>query len=595
MCSSRVLSVDEACEARPEPRPAAAPQNPLKRLHCAVQQYAWGRNSEDSEVGRPWLAARGAPWWQLAAPARRLCRCLTTVPVPPPRAGGPAGGFLGPDCGPHQAVRRAVVRREAKHVAATGCRDRAAAAHAPRTPPYYHTAATMHVARPPACPPPTHPHSSRRMGTHPSGPSLLADNGYAGQPLLTLLRDRPELLGAALPRFGCDLPFLFKVLSVGTALSIQSHPDKELAERLHAEKPEVGAESAGGRRGDVGPVREPACAILPLASCRACLLLQLIRNPGCSVLTACRKLCVTPAHSHPTSLPAAGCSANPPAHLPPLCSTPCPQIYKDANHKPEMALAITEFEALCAFVPHAELLESLEACPELAECCGSQGVEALRAAASAPDGSPQRTAALRAAFHEVMACPAERAAAYVARMCERLKADAAAGRQLSPRELLSLRLELQVGWAGCSPGCLCDGWLGCLHRWAGCSAARPVWQLAQLSGQLCTMPHLPASTLPTPQYPGDVGVLAAWFLNYLRLQPGQAVALPANEPHAYISGEIVEVMATSGEEQACWLCVVQGCVPGMCSCVQFWPLLSPLPIHVPYLAVLPLPTLPQTM
>lgn len=109
------------------------------------------------------------------------------------------------------------------------------------------------------------------------------------------------------------------------------------------------------------------------------------------------------------------------------------------------------------------------------------------------------------------------------------------------------------------------------------------------------MPHLPASTLPTPQYPGDVGVLAAWFLNYLRLQPGQAVALPANEPHAYISGEIVEIMATSGEEQACWLCVVRGRVPGMCSFVQFWPLSAPLPIHVPYPAVLPLPTLPQTM
>ncbi len=78
------------------------------------------------------------------------------------------------------------------------------------------------------------------MGTHPSAPSLLADNGYTGQPLLALLRDRPQLLGAALPVFGCDLPFLFKVLSVGTALSIQSHPDKALAERLHAERPEVG-------------------------------------------------------------------------------------------------------------------------------------------------------------------------------------------------------------------------------------------------------------------------------------------------------------------------------------------------------------------
>lgn len=30
-----------------------------------------------------------------------------------------------------------------------------------------------------------------------------------------------------------------QVLSVETALSIQAHPDKELAQRLHAERPEV--------------------------------------------------------------------------------------------------------------------------------------------------------------------------------------------------------------------------------------------------------------------------------------------------------------------------------------------------------------------
>jgi mannose-6-phosphate isomerase class I len=34
---------------------------------------------------------------------------------------------------------------------------------------------------------------------------------------------------------------LAQVLSVDTALSIQSHPDKELAARLHAERPEVRA------------------------------------------------------------------------------------------------------------------------------------------------------------------------------------------------------------------------------------------------------------------------------------------------------------------------------------------------------------------
>ncbi|KAH7331393.1 hypothetical protein KP509_20G030800 [Ceratopteris richardii] len=47
------------------------------------------------------------------------------------------------------------------------------------------------------------------------------------------------------------------------------------------------------------------------------------------------------------------------------------------------------------------------------------------------------------------------------------------------------------------------------------------------------------------QYPGDVGVLSAFFLNYVRLSPGEALYLDANEPHAYIAGECVECMATS--------------------------------------------------
>ena len=34
-------------------------------------------------------------------------------------------------------------------------------------------------------------------------------------------------------------PMWLQVLSVETALSIQSHPDKELAERLHAQQPHV--------------------------------------------------------------------------------------------------------------------------------------------------------------------------------------------------------------------------------------------------------------------------------------------------------------------------------------------------------------------
>jgi mannose-6-phosphate isomerase len=46
------------------------------------------------------------------------------------------------------------------------------------------------------------------------------------------------------------------------------------------------------------------------------------------------------------------------------------QVYKDSNHKPEMAIAITDFEALCGFVPHTELTDALHNVPELRELIG---------------------------------------------------------------------------------------------------------------------------------------------------------------------------------------------------------------------------------
>ena len=42
-------------------------------------------------------------------------------------------------------------------------------------------------------------------------------------------------------------------------------------------------------------------------------------------------------------------------------------------------------------------------------------------------------------------------------------------------------------------------------------------------------------------YPGDVGVFCSLLLNYLRLSPGQGIYLGANEPHAYLDGNCIEV------------------------------------------------------
>jgi mannose-6-phosphate isomerase len=73
------------------------------------------------------------------------------------------------------------------------------------------------------------------MGTHPSLPSK---DLTTGRTLLDLLEDNQSLQGPEITaKYGNKLPFLFKVLSIHKALSIQAHPNKKLAEQLHAKDP----------------------------------------------------------------------------------------------------------------------------------------------------------------------------------------------------------------------------------------------------------------------------------------------------------------------------------------------------------------------
>jgi mannose-6-phosphate isomerase len=72
------------------------------------------------------------------------------------------------------------------------------------------------------------------MGTHPNGPNYLTDS----TPLKSILN--AENLGKEIAeQYEGDLPFLFKVLSISKALSIQAHPDKALAKRLFEEFPKI--------------------------------------------------------------------------------------------------------------------------------------------------------------------------------------------------------------------------------------------------------------------------------------------------------------------------------------------------------------------
>jgi len=73
------------------------------------------------------------------------------------------------------------------------------------------------------------------MGTHPSLPSKDLETQRT---LNDLVQDNQALLSSGIAeRYENKLPFLFKVLSINKALSIQAHPNKKLAEQLHAKDP----------------------------------------------------------------------------------------------------------------------------------------------------------------------------------------------------------------------------------------------------------------------------------------------------------------------------------------------------------------------
>ncbi|XP_030629896.1 mannose-6-phosphate isomerase isoform X2 [Chanos chanos] len=129
------------------------------------------------------------------------------------------------------------------------------------------------------------------MGAHPKGDALIKDNRISQRTLGQWIADYPGCLGAKVKdTFHGQLPFLFKVLSVNTALSIQAHPTRELAARLHAQFPEH---------------------------------------------------------------------------------------YPDNNHKPEIAIALTQFEGLCGFRPVEEIIAFLKSAAGK-DISGSNGELLLR-------------------------------------------------------------------------------------------------------------------------------------------------------------------------------------------------------------------------
>ncbi|OCK73441.1 phosphomannose isomerase type I [Lepidopterella palustris CBS 459.81] len=70
------------------------------------------------------------------------------------------------------------------------------------------------------------------MGTYPTTPSFVLSSGEKLQDVLNA--NKEKLIGRkVLSKYGSDLPFLPKILSIAKALPLQLHPNKDIASELH--------------------------------------------------------------------------------------------------------------------------------------------------------------------------------------------------------------------------------------------------------------------------------------------------------------------------------------------------------------------------
>jgi mannose-6-phosphate isomerase len=171
-----------------------------------------------------------------------------------------------------------------------------------------------------------------------------------------------------------------------------------------------------------------------------------------------------------------------------------PKNYPDDNHKPEMTIAITPFEGLCGFRPLKEIAHFLNTIPPLRNLVGEDQSKALEAVA-ADDSSSTATAksALQAAFTHLMKSSRTEI-------------------QTQSEALLSLASNDEF-----TPG----------------PSSNTSSELSELV-QRCNT-----------QFPNDIGLFNLFFLNIVKLSPGEAMYLKADDIHAYISGDIIECMASS--------------------------------------------------
>lgn len=101
------------------------------------------------------------------------------------------------------------------------------------------------------------PQAELWMGAHPNGCSKVVLNGET-LPLSRLIeKDKSEFLSEGTAEQFGELPYLFKVLAAGNALSIQVHPSKEEAELGFAKEEQLGINPQDPKRNYRDPNHKP--------------------------------------------------------------------------------------------------------------------------------------------------------------------------------------------------------------------------------------------------------------------------------------------------------------------------------------------------
>eukprot|EP00588_Corethron_pennatum_P013128 CAMPEP_0194265806 /NCGR_PEP_ID=MMETSP0169-20130528/922_1 /TAXON_ID=218684 /ORGANISM="Corethron pennatum, Strain L29A3" /LENGTH=559 /DNA_ID=CAMNT_0039006353 /DNA_START=156 /DNA_END=1835 /DNA_ORIENTATION=- len=254
------------------------------------------------------------------------------------------------------------------------------------------------------------------MGTHPSGMSRVLDKDGVSTSLLDYVRQDPDKHTGEGEN---NLTFLFKVLSIGQVLSIQAHPDKHLAVRLHAARP---------------------------------------------------------------------------------------TLYKDPNHKPEMAISLSDdTSALIGFRPIPEIYEHMINYPEFAQAVGDRAVAMCASLAGFRSGYGASVGG------DEMDRPVEEGRCWAA-LQEMFRTFVCSDRNehvVKQVHAITKRLREKNKTDGGT-----DVTEGVILYFASI-------------------------------YPDDPCVLSPLFFNHVQIARGQALYIRTNEPHAYISGELIECMACS--------------------------------------------------